>query len=581
MSTSPAYSDEKLTHAAQSDAAAQSLRCAKDEGLLSALATVPDFTFASGPGHPADRESGDHAPGATNGGRADSLPSCGGGTGWGVMRSSAEGPHLPTPTPGLSSKRGGEQTIVYMPAPKRQIPPLHHGEEMPPFGLSPASFSVMSNRGRDRGDIGPGTPRPRLRRRSHASGRLKRLLVTSAIAATVAGCVAVQTWLLIEDSDLPGQQQASQPPWPKILPPELKAVMTASEAGRIAQAASAQPGVSLPPIAQAKSRPAETAIEAPLQQVGTGSAYGKIAGIDNTAATQEPPRLAVPQLNAISKTEPSAMAQPEPAPMTTAPSTPIARTEATPTTTPEPHSIATAESTWIARLGPPLQSPRVNHAAPHITRPADRPGFLFADSNIRYLTRAELQKLSADQLHIARNEIFARRGRFFKDDALRAYFSQFPWYQPRAWEIPLGPVEKANIALIQAVEQDSAGLAQSAEAPVAASRGIAGPLAPPMKAESDAPFMDPSNRYLTPQELQGLSADQLAIVRNEIFARRGRYFKDDWLRAYFSQFPWYQPYAWDVPLTPIDQANLKLVQSLEQSAAAPRQASRPSRLPPM
>ncbi len=192
-----------------------------------------------------------------------------------------------------------------------------------------------------------------------------------------------------------------------------------------------------------------------------------------------------------------------------------------------------------------------------------------------------MQKLSADQLHIARNEIFARRGRFFKDDALRAYFSQFPWYQPRAWEIPLGPVEKANIALIQAVEQDSAGLAQSAEAPVAASRGIAGPLAPPMKAESDAPFMDPSNRYLTPQELQGLSADQLAIVRNEIFARRGRYFKDDWLRAYFSQFPWYQPYAWDVPLTPIDQANLKLVQSLEQSAAAPRQASRPSRLPPM
>jgi YARHG domain-containing protein len=225
-------------------------------------------------------------------------------------------------------------------------------------------------------------------------------------------------------------------------------------------------------------------------------------------------------------------------------------------------------------MGPPLESRRTSPTPPHIGKVADRAGFLFADSNLRYLARAELETLSADQLHVARNEIFARRGRFFKDDALRAYFSQFPWYRPHAWDIALSPVEQANVALLQSVEQANVGLAQLSEAPVAASRGITGPPPAQTNAESGAPFADPGRRYLTPEELQGLSADQLAVVRNEIFARKGRYFKDDWLRTYFSQFPWYQPHAWDVPLSPVEQANVKLVQTLEQNAPAPRQALR-------
>jgi len=264
----------------------------------------------------------------------------------------------------------------------------------------------------------------------------------------------------------------------------------------------------------------------------------------------------------------------------------------TPITTPEPRSITTLDSTPIvkpeptpearppARLEPIPESPPINQAPPRVGKAAaaDRSGFVFADSNVRYLTRAELQGLSTDRLHIARNEIFARKGRYFKDDALRTYFLQFPWYQPRAWEVSLGPVERANVDLIQ-----------SMEGPAPASRGIAGPLPAQAKAENPAQakaensvaVVDPNRRYLTPEELQGLSTDQLVIVRNEIFARKGRYFKDDTLRAYFSQFPWYQPRAWDVPLSPIEQANVKLVQSLEQTASAPRQAPRAGRGPPM
>lgn len=595
MSISPANSDHRLGDAARLDPAAPPVGCARDEGLLSALASVPDFTFANGAAQPADRNSDDRAQLATISPRqSPTLPAPAHGEGLG--RGAGEGRVG-------GRDRGRSQTIAYIPPAKRQIPPLDHGDEIPPFGLSPASVTVMSNRGY----VGLGTPTPTARRRGPALARLKKSLVMSAIAATVAGCVAVEIWLLVGDSGLP--HQASHRPLPNALPPELTALMT--EAERIARAASEQPAVSVRPTVHTESQPAESRVEAPSREMEAGSERERIVDVDNIAAMPEPPRLAIPRLNPISRPEPPATTRLEPAPMTapeppsiampestpgervasapitTAESTPIARAETTPITTPEPSSIATSESAWMARLGPPLESPRINHAAPRIAKAADRAGFLFADSNVRYLTRAELQKLSGDDLHVARNEIFARRGRFFKDDALRVYFSQFPWYRPHAWEVPLSPVEQANVALIQSVEQGNVGLAQSSEAPVDAFRSIAGPLPAraasaagvpaanviETNAENDAPFADPSSRYLTAEELQGLSADQLAIVRNEVFARRGRYFKDEWLRTYFSQFPWYQPYAWDVPLNPIDQANVKLVQSLEQ-ATAPRPALR-------
>lgn len=78
--------------------------------------------------------------------------------------------------------------------------------------------------------------------------------------------------------------------------------------------------------------------------------------------------------------------------------------------------------------------------------------FLFPDSERRSLTRGELIGLSRWELKIARNEIFARRGRYFKTAELQDYFSRFNWYHPRTWNPPLNPIESANIALIKSVE---------------------------------------------------------------------------------------------------------------------------------
>jgi YARHG domain/TIR domain len=105
------------------------------------------------------------------------------------------------------------------------------------------------------------------------------------------------------------------------------------------------------------------------------------------------------------------------------------------------------DSTTVG-LTPPAVPPSV------VQRAKAHDGFLFPDSDRRFLAEADLKDMSAIELRIARNEIFARRGRFFKDQVLANYFSQFSWYQPSAVEVPLSNLETTNVATIQSMEHD-------------------------------------------------------------------------------------------------------------------------------
>ncbi len=57
-------------------------------------------------------------------------------------------------------------------------------------------------------------------------------------------------------------------------------------------------------------------------------------------------------------------------------------------------------------------------------------GYLFEDSDSRYLAEYELYDMSAWDLRVARNEIYARHGRMFEDEALREHFEAQTWYEP-------------------------------------------------------------------------------------------------------------------------------------------------------
>ncbi|MDO4328918.1 MAG: YARHG domain-containing protein [Lachnospiraceae bacterium] len=85
-------------------------------------------------------------------------------------------------------------------------------------------------------------------------------------------------------------------------------------------------------------------------------------------------------------------------------------------------------------------------------------GFILPESDSRYYTEAELVSLSKSQLRLARNELYARRGRKFNSEDLNAYFNQFDWYSPTIEpedfndDSMFNKYEKANRDLIKSME---------------------------------------------------------------------------------------------------------------------------------
>ncbi len=79
--------------------------------------------------------------------------------------------------------------------------------------------------------------------------------------------------------------------------------------------------------------------------------------------------------------------------------------------------------------------------------------FILPDSDRRPLTAAELARFSKSELRLARNEIYARRGRFFVSVDLQQYFGKFAWYRPFAKEPKLSAIEEQNVKLIEQLEK--------------------------------------------------------------------------------------------------------------------------------
>ena len=86
--------------------------------------------------------------------------------------------------------------------------------------------------------------------------------------------------------------------------------------------------------------------------------------------------------------------------------------------------------------------------------------YIFPNSSSVLLTDAEVSGISKDQLRIGRNEILARHGRRFNDQALQQYFDNKSWYSgtisPDEFDANLdsrlNDVERANIEIIKKYE---------------------------------------------------------------------------------------------------------------------------------
>lgn len=196
----------------------------------------------------------------------------------------------------------------------------------------------------------------------------------------------------------------------------------------------------------------------------------------------------------------------------------------------EPKSLTPAE----------LKNMDVIEAAIHRQRkvvllPGDLAGWMD-----KAITPAALDGIGLHELRLLRNEIYARRGREFKTAWLANWFSQYTWYQTNAdfRDDMLTDVQKSNVRLITAREREL----------------------------HDAL----STKEMKTSMLDGLFTEDLRRLRNEIYARRGRPFKDQELRDYFTSFDWYHvnPSFNEKSLTPVEHANAELIRRMESEASS-------------
>ena len=158
----------------------------------------------------------------------------------------------------------------------------------------------------------------------------------------------------------------------------------------------------------------------------------------------------------------------------------------------------------------------------------------------RLVNEDMLRGLSLYELRLLRNEIYARRGRQFKTEWLSQYFYSQPWYYPRddKGEPELSATERKNIDTIVAYERK---LKDSLSA-----------------------------QPITPGLLEGMFLEDARKLRNEIYARHGRVFKDRWLQKYFASFDWYKPnpnYT-DAALTAVERQNVAAIAAYEKKATS-------------
>ena len=75
-----------------------------------------------------------------------------------------------------------------------------------------------------------------------------------------------------------------------------------------------------------------------------------------------------------------------------------------------------------------------------------------------------------------------------------------------------------------------------------------------------------SERYITEDDIYYYDKGQIRVLRNSIFARHGRYFKDPQLSEYFYSQSWYEPYRKEVPnkeLNEYEKANIQFLKKHE------------------
>jgi len=154
------------------------------------------------------------------------------------------------------------------------------------------------------------------------------------------------------------------------------------------------------------------------------------------------------------------------------------------------------------------------------------------------LTEDLLKNLTMNDLRSIRNEFWARRGRKFITPGYKQMFEWRDWYKPEKdqTKVKLNQIEEQNVKLIEAQE---AKIREKI-----------------------------SSEPITNEMVEGLFVEDLRVLRNEIYAKRGRVFKDPTLQKYFEAQSWYKPNPdfKDESLSETESKNLAVIKQVEEYA---------------
>lgn len=105
---------------------------------------------------------------------------------------------------------------------------------------------------------------------------------------------------------------------------------------------------------------------------------------------------------------------------------------------------------------PPTEEPTEAPTEPQTQSSVNKTNnsFIFPNSSTAYISRADVEKLNANDLNIAINEIYARNGRIFENTSLANYFNSQTWYTPQYTpeefdkNVKFNQYEQANLQLL-------------------------------------------------------------------------------------------------------------------------------------
>lgn len=190
-------------------------------------------------------------------------------------------------------------------------------------------------------------------------------------------------------------------------------------------------------------------------------------------------------------------------------------------------------------------------------------GYILPESNSRFFVRSELTHTDEDWLRLARNEIFARHGYVFEDEALAEYFESMSWYTPvpsKNASKDFNKYESHNVTLLGAIEDILNRKKVS----------LSGKYLEYYDPDVEYILPESHDKALDEEDLEGMSKEQLKLARNEIFARHGYWFSNEDLFRYFAFCSWYRPEkdkdsTGKLGLKSVENKNVSLIQDFEKN----------------